>query len=907
MSTLPNDEIEDEQLSEDEQQELIDELERRRDPRGLAAIAVTVVALTFSLFQMWLAARGFVFAVPIPGFGRVELAALQLLQVNAVHVAFALVLAFLLYPPSTGDGPFLGRLDRLRAGLDDRFGANSPITQAAQGIDGALRWVFVDSTRSRVTPADAVAIAFSIAAALYMLTSFDDVRAIRVFGFDSEQVRTIGEILPMIEPLASISVAFLLGAVGVFLVLEATRRSLGLFLTLIVAAFVAYARYGYLIPADGVLSTPFGFGIAIPYISILSIPAGDWGTIIQNFWYNTENGVFGIPVTVSVQFIYIFILFGAFLEMSGAGQWFIDLAYSITGHRKGGPAKASVLSSGFMGTISGSSIANTVTTGAFTIPLMKRSGYRSEFSGAVEASASSGGQILPPVMGAAAFLIVEYTATPYSDVIVAATIPAIAFFFGVWVMVHLEASKTGITQVAKEDTIALRPHLRSGWFYLLPIVILLYYLIVARLTVARSAWFSIVAVVAAIAVVAAYNERTRFGLFAGILGVLLAEFLAYLFAGTNLIGILFGNGGTGRSLYGALAGATSKLGTIAIVVSAVTLLLRPRLEAARLDYDGSVEDAAESGAEAIGRPRLADNGAFRFGSFVLRSMESGARTATPIVVAVAAVGVVPGVLSATGLAPNLTTFITTLAGDSLVLLLAITAISGIILGMGVPTTATYILLAAVLAPAMVGSGEMPQLAAHLFILYFGVIADITPPVAVAAYAASGIAKSDPFPTGVEAFSLSLNKAIVPFAFVLTPGLLLLRETGNNQVRIITFADVLDVGYFVPEVLIPVVCMFVGVLALGPAIIGYFYTDVSRSERGLFVLSAMLLMTPVVFFTAIADFMGALTPYTMVAPPFLGLALRGVGLVLFLVLAVRNRRGTEEQPASERRAETATDD
>ena len=560
-----------------------------------------------------------------------------------------------------------------------------------------------------------------------------------------------------------------------------------------------------------------------------------------------------------------------------------------------------------MGTISGSSIANTVTTGAFTIPLMKRSGYRSEFSGAVEASASSGGQILPPVMGAAAFLIVEYTATPYSDVIIAATIPAIAFFFGVWVMVHLEASKTGITQVAKEDTIALRPHLRSGWFYLLPIGILLYYLIIARLTVARSAWFSIVAIVAVIAVVAAYSDRTRGGLFAGIVGLLLAEFLAYLLAGTNLIGILFGNGGAGRSFSGALAGATSKLGTIAIVVSAVTLLLRPRLEAARLDYDGSVEDAAASGAEAIGRPRLADNGAFRFGSFLFRSMESGARTATPIVVAVAAVGIVPGVLSATGLAPNLTTFITTLAGDSLVLLLVITAISGIILGMGVPTTATYILLAAVLAPAMVGSGEMPQLAAHLFILYFGVIADITPPVAVAAYAASGIAKSDPFPTGVEAFSLSLNKAIVPFAFVLTPGILLLRETGNNQARIITFADVLDVGYFVPEVLIPVVCMFVGVLALGPAIIGYFYTSVSRSERGLFVLSAVLLMTPMIFFTAIADFMGALSPYTMVAPPFTGLALRGVGLVLFLVLAVRNRRGTEEQPASERRAETTTDD
>jgi TRAP-type uncharacterized transport system fused permease subunit len=473
-------------------------------------------------------------------------------------------------------------------------------------------------------------------------------------------------------------------------------------------------------------------------------------------------------------------------------------------------------------------------------------------------------------------------------------------------MVHLEASKTGITQVAKEDTISLRPHLRSGWFYLLPIAILLYYLIIARLTVARSAWYSIVAIVAVIAVVAAYNERTRTGLFAGIVGLLLAEFLSFLLVGTDILGILFGNAGAGRSLYGALAGAGGKLGTIATVVSAVTLLLRPYGESGRLDYDASVGEAVETGAAALDRERLADNGAFRFGSFVLRSMETGARTATPIVVAVAAVGIVPGVLSATGLAPNLTTFITTLAGDSLVLLLVITAISGIILGMGVPTTATYILLAAVLAPAMVGSGEMPQLAAHLFILYFGVIADITPPVAVAAYAASGIAKSDPFPTGVEAFSLSLNKAIVPFAFVLTPGILLLRETESSEARIIGLADVLDVGYFIPEVLIPVVCMFIGVLALGPTIIGYLYASVSRTERALFALSAILLMTPLTFFTALADLMGALSPYTMVAPSFTGRVLRAVGLALFAALAVKNRRGAEQGPEADATAEPATD-
>ncbi|TKX52314.1 TRAP transporter large permease subunit, partial [Halorubrum sp. SP3] len=186
-------------------------------------------------------------------------------------------------------------------------------------------------------------------------------------------------------------------------------------LMIIVPSFIVYARWGYLISGN------------TPFVGLLAIPQFTWPDIIQNLWYNTENGVFGIPVTVSVSFIYIFILFGSFLEMSGAGQWFIDLAYAATGHRKGGPAKSSILASGFMGTISGSSIANTVTTGAFTIPLMKKSGYSPEFSGAVESSASSGGQILPPVMGAAAFLMVQYTATPFREIIILATIPAIVF------------------------------------------------------------------------------------------------------------------------------------------------------------------------------------------------------------------------------------------------------------------------------------------------------------------------------------------------------------------------------------------------------------------------------------------------------------------------------------------------
>ncbi|WP_248904667.1 TRAP transporter permease [Halocatena marina] len=900
MSTLPTDEAD--RLSEEEQQELIDELERRRSPRGIASLVVIITAIAFSAFQMWLAARGFIFAVTIPGIGQIKLAALQLLQVNAIHVIFALLLAFLLYPPSTGNGPVARRLGRVVPALERRFGAKNPVTRTMRGVRSIVRWLFMDPNRERVTPVDIVCMGIAILAGLYMLTSFDEIRQIRVLGIDS--ARTIGEFVPALAPVVDVisslgialdtmSVAFLLGAAGVLLVLEATRRSLGIYLTLIVVTFIVYAKYGYLIPSDGIISTPFGFGIIVPYIDILWIQPGDWGTIIQNFWYNTENGVFGIPVTVSVQFIYIFILFGAFLEMSGAGQWFIDFAYAVTGKRKGGPAKASVLSSGFMGAISGSSIANTVTTGAFTIPLMKRSGYRSEFAGAVEASASSGGQILPPVMGAAAFLIVEYTTTPYANVIAAAAVPAIVFFFGVWVMVHLEASKAGITQIDESSAIALRPHLRKGWFYLLPITALLYYLIIARLSVARSAWFSIVAIIAVIAVVAVYNDRTKRPLFAGIVGLFLLEFIANLLVGTGLAGLLLGSGGSGQSVYPALAAAAEKLGTIAITISAVTLLVRPSLDTPWLDYDEAVDEGGEATADALSRPSLSENNAYRFGAFVLRSMEHGARTATPVVIAVAAVGIVPGVLSATGLAPNLTTFIKTLAGGSLVLLLIITAIAAIILGMGVPTTATYILLAAVLAPAIIESSSMPLLAAHLFILYFGVIADITPPVAVAAYAASGIAKSDPFSTGVEAFSLSLNKAIVPFAFALTPGLLLLRPTENGEAHIIGLADVLDFGYFVPEVAIPIICLFTGVLALGPTIIGYFYTDVSPSGRALFALTALLLMTPLALFNLSTTLFDVLTPFAVITPPFTELALRAVGAVLFIALVLQNRRSAEE--------------
>jgi len=890
---------------EQDADELVEELERRRSLRGPAAIAVLLIAVTFSAFQMWLAAHGFILRLSFPLVGEVSLGSLQSLQVNSLHVTFALLLTFLLFPATEGDGALSRRLSRIVPALEARLGSTNPVTRGAHGVRRGIRWLLLDPDRDRVTPVDVVLMVVAALSCLYMLTEFDEIRRLRALGLDGG--RTTAEIFGFLElpvqvvsslgiPFDEFSYAFVLGALGVLLVLEATRRTLGVYLMGIVGMFIAYARYGYLIPENA------------PLIGVLgTIQQTAWDDVIQNLWYNTANGVFGVPVRVSVQFIYIFILFGAFLEMSGAGRWFIDLAYSATGRRKGGPAKASILASGFMGTISGSSIANTVTTGAFTIPLMKRTGYRPEFAGGVEASASSGGQILPPVMGAAAFLIVEFIGVPFADVIIAATVPALVFFFGVWVMVHLEASRAGIGGVDASELVRLRSHLKRGWFYLLPIGLLLYYLIAVRLTVARSAWFTLVAIAALIALVAAYNDRTRWPLLGTIGGLAAVEFAAYLTVGTTVIGALTGSGGAGMAPAAAASAVVGELGWIVLAVSFVTLLARPRLDAPLLDYDDQVGEAAATVSETASRPRLSDNRAFEYCAFVVKSMESGARTATPVVIAVAAAGIIPGVISTTGLGPELTSLILNIAGGSLVLLLVITAISSIILGMGMPTTVTYIILVSLLGPA-IAEFEVPLLAAHLFILYFGVIADITPPVAVAAYAASGVAKSDPFQTGVEAFSLSLNKVIVPFAFVLVPGIVMLRQLPNADSlpdgemthRVIGVSDVLDLGYFVPEVLIPIMGVFLGVIALGATVIGFLYTDVSRFERALFALAALLLMAPGLLFNSVESLLGLVGMNVGFGTIVLDLALRAVGGVLFAALALANRRRSESgaEPAEQ---------
>ena len=882
-----------EELSREEAEELIDEIERRRSLTGVAALAVSAIGILFSLFQLYLAARSFTFTVWVPFAADVQVS-LQLLQANAVHVAFALVLTFLLYPASMGEGFVSRGLGRAVGGVAGRLGTDNPASRAFAGLCRVARWAFVDPDRGRVTPFDVACIVTAVLSAVYFLTEFSEIRDMRVFGLESG--RPITGVYPFLDPLlggvpfvGDYSYAMILGAAGVLLVLEATRRTLGLPLMVIVATFIVYARWGYLISTD------------TPFLGLLAIPELTWPDIVQNLWYNTENGVFGIPVTVSVSFIYIFILFGSFLEMSGAGQWFIDLAYAATGKRKGGPAKASILASGFMGTISGSSIANTVTTGAFTIPLMKQSGYSPEFAGAVESSASSGGQILPPVMGAAAFLMVQYTATPFAEIILLATIPATVFFFGVWVMVHLKAVQQDIGGLDDVETPPMGAHMKRGWFYLVPIVLLLYYLIVERLSVSRSAWFTLVALVALITVIAAYSDGTRVTLVATLAGIVGVELLSHVAAGVPVTALATGDGGVGLAPTEAASVLLGRIGWYAILAGAVTMLVHSDVRSAVLDLNPTVQARAESAGARTGRD-LGDDQLFRVGTFVVTSMEEGARTAVPVVVAVAAAGIIPGVISVSGLGPNLTSLLLALSGGSIVVMLLVTAVASIVLGMGMPTTVTYIILISMLATPLVEFG-IPLLAAHLFILYFGVIADITPPVAVAAYAASGVAKSDPFETGVKAFSLSLNKAIVPFAFVLAPGIVLLREKADaaelpirEQYRVVGVADLAELSYSVPEVLVPVVGVFLGVVALGATVIGTLYTRVGRVERAGFALGSLLLMAPGLLSTAVIDAVGLFGVTLPVDAVVLDLALRAVGFVAFVVLTAKNRResaATEE--------------
>lgn len=491
----------------------------------------------------------------------------------------------------------------------------------------------------------------------------------------------------------------IVGIIAILLVLEITRRTVGPELPIVAIIFLAYARFGPYLPSP---LNHRGFSLS---------------RIIEHTFLTTE-GIYGTPIMVSSTFVFLFILYGAFLEKTGVGQFFIDLAFSATGHMRGGPAKTAVLASGLMGSISGSSVANTVTTGAFTIPAMKKVGYSPEFAGAVEAAASTGGQIMPPVMGAAAFIMSEMTGIPYFQIVTAAAIPAILYYLAVGTMVHLEALKTGLVGLPKEQLPKARDTMKRGWHLMIPLIAILYFLTVVKWTPFKAAYWSIIIAV----VVAMLKKETRIGI---------------------------------KEILGAL--------------------------------------------------------------------ESGARSAVGVASACACAGIVVGVVTLTGLGLKFASLIIDAAGGNLIATLFLTMIASLILGMGLPTTAKYIVLATMAAPALVQLG-VPLIAAHLFILYFGVVADITPPVALAAYAGAGIAGGNAMKTGFTALKLALAGFLIPYIFVLSPGLILVNVTWFEALH--TFVTAL-----------------VGIVALASGVQGWLLTKTLFYERALLLVSAFALIVP----------------------------------------------------------------
>ena len=483
--------------------------------------------------------------------------------------------------------------------------------------------------------------------------------------------------------------------------------------------------------------------VAIFFIAYTFINGKTLSRTAYEMFYG-DNGILGTPVSVCSKYIVVFIIFGAFLEKTGVSSFFINLANSLTGRFAGGPAKVAVISSALCGMVSGSSVGNTVTTGSVTIPMMKKTGYRSEFAGAVEAAASTGGQIMPPIMGAAAFLMADYLGVPYSNIIVRAIVPAVLYFLGIFIAVHLEAKKLGL----KGMDPAMLPRFKSllkDTYLLLPLIVLIW--LVCSNT--RTMQFS-----AAVAIVVA-------------------------------IAVGFINNLTGY-------------------------------------YRRAAENKGVAAGEVVEKftPRT-----------IFDALEQGGRSCVTVAVACGIAGVICGCITVTGLANQLISAIVGVSGNSLLLGLFLTMICCIVLGMGVPTTATYCIMASTCAPILIQMG-VPAIAAHFFVFYYGIVADITPPVALAAYAGAAIAKGKPMKTGVTATRLAIGAFIIPFVFAASPALLFI-DTVWYEVILITITATL------------------GMVGVAAGLSGYLVADMNIVERALMIGGGLALIVP----GTLTDFIG----------------------------------------------------
>lgn len=510
----------------------------------------------------------------------------------------------------------------------------------------------------------------------------------------------------------------IVGIVLILLLIEGARRVIGPALPIIASTFILYAFFGAYMP------------------DLIAFKGVSMSRFISQMTMSTE-GVYGVPLHVSATIVFLFVLFGSMLEKAGAGKYFIQLALSLLGGFRGGPAKAAVLGSGLTGMVSGSSVANVVTTGTFTIPLMKQVGYPAKKAAAIEVAASTNGQLMPPIMGAAAFIIAEYVNVPYVEVIKAAAIPAFASYFSLFYITHLEACKLGLSGIPREELPPFFKTLISGAHYLIPLVTLLYELVILRHT-PESAAFNAIWMMAVVMLlqhpVRAYFNRTC------------------VYAGVK---------------------------------------------------QGIVE--------------------------IFSALASGGRNMVTVAVATATAGIVVGIV-AMGLGQLVTTIIDSLSGGNIYIMLGLTALISLVLGMGLPTTANYIVMASLTAPAIVTIGGMndfvvPLMAAHLYCLYFGILADDTPPVGLAAYAAAAIAKAPAVPTGIQGFTYDIRTAILPLMFIFNSDIIL-NDIHSWSVGLLIFG---------------MTCL--GSFAFAAATQGWFITRNKIYEFPLFLMICLVFMRP----------------------------------------------------------------
>ena len=502
-----------------------------------------------------------------------------------------------------------------------------------------------------------------------------------------------------------------LGVLAVLLTLEVTRRVVGPELPIVTIVFLLFAYFGRHMPG---IFAHRGFNV----------------TRIVSHMYMTTEGIMGTPLGVSSTFVFMFILFGSFLDKTGVGEFFIDFAYALTGSTRSGPAMTSVLSSGLMGSISGSSVANTVTTGAFTIPLMKSVGYKPHYAGAVEATASTGGQIMPPVMGAAAFIMADFTGFPYISIVKAAIIPAILYYIAVGTMVHLEACKLGLKGMPRESLPKVSNILRKQGYLTLPLIAIIF--------------------------------------------MLVKQYPPTMAALTGIV--------------------------IGVIVAMTVSLIKK-------DNSFTPKD-------------------------ILGAMEAGAKGAVGVACACACAGMIVGVVTLTGFGLKIAEVIVQIAQGRLIPTLLLTMISSIILGMGLPTTAKYIVLATMAVPAITKLG-VNLMSAHLFILYFGVVADVTPPVALAAYAGAGIAGANSMKTGFQAFKLAIGAFIIPYIFVINPHLIMIDSIAGTTVNWLPITAALPT----------IATALIGTICLAGTVESYLFGNLRIWQRIILLLAAFALLDP----------------------------------------------------------------